>query len=225
MSLGPLPPVPNWLRVVIQGEIDNTDVYPWANVLHFEYAGTAPANSVCATLAGDIAAAWNAQMAPECPSPTHLTKVTVTDLTSDTSGSGEWLGDYPGSRGDDSIPANAAMLVSYPSGLRYKGGHPRTYLYVLGNADLTGAAKWTSAATTEVQDHWQGFLSAVSALSASGTALGSFGSIRYYGKFLPNEGPPRYRLVTPLVNPIDISMAITQEEIASQRRRVGRRKR
>jgi hypothetical protein len=149
----------------------------------------------------------------------------VTDLTSDSAGEGEWLGTMSGSRGDDSIPANAAVLISYPAVTRYKGGHPRQYLYVLGNADLTGAAEWTGAATTEVQTHWQAFLTAVEALSVAGTALTSFNSIRYYGKYLPNSGPPRYRLTTPVVNPITISEAIAQREIASQRGRVGRRKR
>lgn len=225
MSLGPLPPIANMLRVVIQGMVDNADVYPWANVLHFEYAGTAPANSVCATLAGDIAAAWATHMAPECPSPTHLTQVTVTDLTSATAGEGTWLGDNAGSRGDDSIPANAAVLIRYPAPSRYRGGHPRQYLYVLGNADLTGAAEWTSAATAEVQTHWHDFIVAVQALSASGTAMGTFSAVRYYGKFLPNSGPPRYRLDTPIVMPLDIDEAVAAQEIASQRRRVGRRKR
>lgn len=225
MSLGPLPPVPNWLRVVTKGFIDGEDIFVWANVLHFEYAGTAPANSVCATIAGLIKDQWVTHMAPECPSPTALTEVTVTDLTSDSAGAGEWLGSVPGTRGDDSIPANAAMLVSYAAPSRYRGGHPRQYLYVGGNADLEGAAKWSSAFTAEGQTHWRAFLAGVRAISASGTALGSFGTIRYYGKFLPNDGPPRYRLVTPVVMPLDDTAAVTAQEIASQRRRVGRRKR
>lgn len=224
-SLGPLPPVPNWLRVVLQGEIDNKDIYPWANVLHFEYAGTPPSNAVCATLASDVATAWGAHMASTAPSPTHLTQVTVTDLTSDSAGAGEWLGDTPGTRGDDSIPANAAFLVTYPASSRYKGGHPRQYLYVLGNADLDGAAAWSDAGVNEVITKWVAFLGAVSALSASGTALGSFGAIRYYGKFLPNSGPPRYRLTTPIPMVINTAEAGGVKEIASQRRRVGRRKR
>jgi len=225
MSLGPLPPVANWLRIVISGEIDAEDVYPWANVLHFEYAGTPPSDSVCSSIAGDVSTAWTAHMAAECPSPTTLTKVTVTDLTSDTAGAGEDLSVVNGTRGDDSIPANAAMLVSYPISSRYRGGHPRQYLYIGGNADLEGAAKWSTLFTAEGQTHWRAFLAAVSAISDSGTALGSFGAIRYYGKFLPNDGPPRYRLVTPVVIPITSANAVTAQEIASQRRRIGRRKR
>lgn len=225
MTLGPLPPIANMLRVVISGEIDASDIFPWANVLHFGYTGPAPTNAVCAAIAGDVSTKWATHMAPECPSPTTLTKVTVTDLTSATAGEGEDLSVQTGTRGDDSIPANAAALVTYPSALRYRGGHPRTYLYVGGNADLNGAAKWSDLFTAEFVTHWVAFLNDVLTISQSGTAVDSFASIRYYGKFLPNDGPPRYRLVTPLVNPIVPATAVGQFEIASQRRRIGRRKR
>src|SRR5215469_3836619 len=149
MGLGPLPPIANMLKVVIRGVVDEALGYPWANILHFAYSGTAPSNAVCATIAGDVASQWLTHMAPECPSPTELTSVVVTDLTSDSAGEGEWLG----------------------------------------------------------------------------TFLTSFNSVRYYGKFLPNSGPPKYRLTTPVVNPITISEAVAKQEIASQRGRVGRRKR
>ena len=221
----PLNPVPNVLRVVLEGFVDTSSADTlWANVLHFTYSGTAPSNAVCTTIGTSIATAWATNMAPECPSPTTLQVVTVTDLTSPTSGEGEALVLHPGTRGDDSIPANAAVLISYPSALRYKGGHPRTYLYVLGNADLLGATNWSTAATAEVQTHWQAFLSAAAAVSASGTTLNGFCSVRYRGKFLPNGGPPHYYLTTPLVNPIPITSAIARQQMSSQRGRIERRK-
>lgn len=216
----PLNPVPQVLRVFLEGFVDGTDTFKWGNVLHFGYTGTAPSNATCATIAGDIGTAWGTNMASLCPSPTSLQSVAVTDLTSTTSGAGTSLAVHAGTRGDDSIPANAAVLVSYPSALRYKGGHPRTYLYVLGNADLTGAAEWTPIG--EVNTKYQAFLTACTALSVSGCNVNSFCSVRYRGKFLPNSGPPHYYLNTPLVNPITISTATARPEMASQRRRIGR---
>lgn len=225
MGLGPLPPIPGVAKVTIEGEIDNEDVYPWANVLHFEYSGTVPSNATAAAIATEISVLWGAHMAPECPSPTQLTKVTYTDLTSPTSAEGEWLGNIPGTRGDDSIPANAAGLITYAAPSRYRGGHPRSYLYVGGNADLEGAAKWSTLFFAEFLAHWQAFLEAVEAYSTSGTVVGQFGTPRYYGKFLPNSGPPRYRLDTPVWMPLSVPLAVSAQEIASQRRRIGRRKR
>jgi hypothetical protein len=221
----PLNPVPNVLKVVLEGFVDTSAADTlWANVIHFEYSGTAPSNAVCTTIASNIGTAWGTNMAPECPSPTTLQVVTVTDLTSTTSGEGEALLSHAGTRGDDSIPANAAVLISYPSTLRYKGGHPRTYLYVLGNADLSGATNWSTAGTAEVQTHWQAFLTACLGAGSGGTVLSSFCSVRYKGKFLPNGGAPHFYLTTPLVNVIPISSAIARQQMASQRGRIERRK-
>jgi hypothetical protein len=220
----PLNPVPQVLRVFMEGFVDNDNVFKWGNVLHFHYTGTPPSAANCFALANDMRAAWGAHMAAECPSPTHLTSITVTDLTSDAAGSGEWTGDVPGTRGDDSIPANAALLISYPSLTRYKGGHPRTYLYVLGNADLEGAAHWSVAGTNEVQTHWQDFLTTILGFTEGGTSIDTFGFVRYRGMFLPNGGPPHFYLTNPIYTSIAPATATAKSEIASQRRRVGRRK-
>jgi len=220
----PLNPVPEVFRVFIEGFVDTEDVYKWGNVLHFAYTGSTPSDSDCAGFANDTSVLWGTHMAPECPSPTALTKVTYTDLTSDSSGSGEWLGSVSGSRGDDSIPANAAVLISYPSTLRYKGGHPRSYLYVGGNADLEGAAKWSTAFTAEAQTHWRAFLTSLVGHTVGGTTISNVGFVRYRGKYLPNSGPPHYYLDVPLYSPIVISEATAAQEMASQRRRIGRRR-
>lgn len=218
----PLNPVPNVVKVFLEGWIDNDHVYKWGNVIHFDYSGTAPSNATCATIAANIGTAWSGNVASLCPSPTMLSSVTVTDLTSPSAGEGQSTTSHIGTRGDDSIPANAAVLISYPSALRYKGGHPRTYLYCLGNADLEGAGHWSVAGAAEVGTHWQAFLTACLSAGSSGTVLSAFVSIRYRGKFLPNSGSPHFYLNTPLVNTIPIASAVAQGEIASQRRRVGR---
>lgn len=221
----PLAPVPQVLRVGLSGFVDTSAADTlWENVLHFQYGGTAPSNASCATIANNIATAWAANVASLCPSPTTLQVVSVTDLTSTTSGGGEALVVHPGTRGDDSIPANAAFLIRYPSALRYKGGHPRQYLYVLGNADLSGATAWSTAATSEVATHWQAFLQACLAAGTGGTTISSFCSVRYKGKFLPNGGPPHYYLNTPLINPINPGQLLGIQQMASQRGRIKRRK-
>lgn len=221
----PLNPVPNVLRVVLQGFVDTSSADTiWANVLHFQFSGPAPSSATCNSLAGLIGAQWAINVASLCPSPTTLQLVTVTDLSSTSAAEGEALPLDPGTRGDDSIPANAAVLISYPSSLRYKGGHPRTYLYVLGNADLQGATNWSTAATNEVQTKWNAFLNACATFSSGGTTLTGFVTIRYRGKFLPNGGPPHFYLDTPLVNVTGPSPGKARQQIASQRGRIERRK-
>lgn len=221
----PLNPVPGVLRVVLEGFVDTSSADTlWANVLHFGYSGGPPSNSDCTAIGTAMANFWSTNMAPECPSPTTLQSVTVTDLTSPTAAEGEALVLHPGTRGDDSIPANAAVLISYGTGLRYKGGHPRTYLYCLGNADLQGATNWSTAATAEVQSHWQSFLTNCSAINVGTTSVNSFGAVRYRGKFLPNAGPPHFYLTNPIFLHIAPSQAIARQQMASQRGRIERRK-
>jgi hypothetical protein len=221
----PLNPVPNVLQVVLEGLVDSSAANTlWVNKLHFTYGGTPPSNAVCAAIAGNIGTTWAANVASLCPSPTTLQIVTVTDLSSTSAGEGEATVIHPGTRGDDSIPANAAFLISYPSAVRYKGGHPRTYLYVLGNADLQGATNWSGAATSEVGTHWANFLQGCLAQGTAGTTISGFCSVRYRGKFLPNSGPPHFYLDTPIVNPINPFAAIPRQQIASQRGRIERRK-
>lgn len=221
----PLNPVPGVLRVTLEGFVDTSAADTlWVNVLHFTYSGSQPSNGQCVSFGNAIANAWNSNIASLCPSPTTLQAVTVTDLTSTTAGAGEALVVHPGTRGDDSIPANAAVLISYPSSLRYKGGHPRQYLYVLGNADLSGATNWSTAATSEVQTKWNAFLIALQGINFGATTLSQFVTVRYRGKFLPNAGPPHYYLNTPLVNPIPANSAVARQQMASQRGRIRRRK-
>jgi hypothetical protein len=196
----------------------------WENVIHFAWTGSAPSNGTCATFATDTGSAWATNMAPECPSPITLSNVTFTDLTSPSAGEGSDITVHAGSRGDDTVGANSAMLIRYPSATRYKGGHPRTYLAVLGNADDVDAGHWSAAATNEVQTHWQAFLTAVAALSVAGTGITSFGFVRYHGKFLPNSGAPHYYLDTPIYTPIPVGEATAESQMASQRGRIGRRK-
>lgn len=218
-----LPPVPAVLRCALYGFVDNTDTYRWGNVIHFGYTGTAPSNGTCAAIATEFSTMWGTHMSPEQPSPTTLAQVLVTDLTSNTSGEGEWLGTVAGTRGDDSIAANAAMLISYVSPIRYRGGHPRQYLYIGGNADFSGAAEWSTAFTAEGLAHWKAFVEAMLGYTVSGCTLSSFCTISYTSKEV-NPTPP-YRRTTPLVLSLDITSCTSAQEIASQRRRIGRRKR
>jgi hypothetical protein len=218
----PLAPVPNVLRVYLKGYVDTLNTRQWGIVLHFGYTGTAPSNATCAAIASEVNTVWTTNMVPEMPSPGSLNEVQVTDLTSDSAGEGTWTGSTAGSRGDDSIPANAAFLISYAAPSRYKGGHPRTYLMIGGNADLQGAAEWSTAFQAEGLTHWKAFLTALVGFTSGGCDIASFVSIRYRGKFLPNGGPPHYYLTTPIVQTLNISTATAAAEMASQRRRIGR---
>lgn len=218
----PLPPVPNVLKFEIQGLSSATQPFIWANVLHWAWSGTAPTAAGCATLAAQIVTQWTSHMAPECPSTTLLTSATVTDLSSNTAASGEDLVSVAGTRGDDEIPASAAVLIHYPVQVRYRGGHPRSYVMAGGNADFADASHWTTAFANECLSHWQSCWGAFNAGLVGGISLGSQVAVSYYDRQL-NPTPP-YRRTTPLVYAINVFGSTVDTQIASQRRRIGRRR-
>jgi hypothetical protein len=216
----PLPPVPNVIKTILRGLVDGLGIEKWENILHWAYTGQAPSNADLATFATNIATAWSTNMAPEAPSQTTLNMVNNVDLTSASAAGGEWSGSHAGSRGDDSIPANAAVLISYPVQMRYQGGHPRSYLFVGGNADLQGATLWSTAFQAEALNHWKSFLNAIIGSTISGTTISGLVCVSYIDKEA-NPTPP-YRRPTPLVLPLVVNEAVCSPAMASQRRRIGR---
>lgn len=219
----PLPPVPNVLKVQVIGNSGESSPITWANVLHFEYSGTAPSSAVCDTIAAEIGTLWGTHMSPEQVNNCVQNQVVVTDLTSSTSGAGADFTGHTGTRGDDEIPAQVAYLVNYPLARRYRGGRPRSYLIVGGNADFLDAAHWSSAFTTEVITHWVAFLNGIVGYSTSGCTISNLVNVSYVSKEI-NPTPP-YRRTTPVVDTLTVSSAIGEQQMATQRRRIGRHRR
>lgn len=221
MTLGPLPPVASTLRIVIGQQAASRAV---VNILHWQYTGTPPSNATCAAIAASFQAGWQNNISSLQISTTTLNSVIVTDLTSPTAGEGEVVlaTPFPGARGDDPIGNNTSMLISYAVNGRFRGGHPRTYLNAGGHSDIQDPAHWHTAFVTETTTKWSTFLTSMNGISTGGTTFGQFCAVRYHGKFLPNSGPPAFRLLTPVVLPLAIAHAAAQGQMASQRRRIGR---
>jgi len=225
MTLGPLPPVPQHIKVSITGTTDATDAIPWAVVLYFRYTGGPPAPADVAALAADIITAWTAWVPPLQNTSIVMRDVVVTDLSSTSGAEAKVPATVAGTRAGVQQPANVAVLVSYPVVTRYKGGHPRTYLLAGVAGDTLNASQWTAAFVTNVTTDWRSFLTAVIGSTSGTTTIAALSAVRYYGKFLPNSGPPRYRLTTPVASDLVVNQATVDVEMASQRRRIGRRKR
>lgn len=218
-----LPNVPNVIKSVAKGVSGEATPLDWANIIHFAFSGVSPTTAFLTTLAGVISSQWNTHMAPEQVSNVTLENVELTDLTSSTSASVSYPTSVTGTRGDDEIPANVAYLVNYPITRRYRGGHPRNYLIVGGNADFLDAAHWSTAFTAEVINHWDAFLAAIVGYSAGGTTITGLVNVSYYDKAL-NPTPP-YLRTTPIVDTINLATMTGEQQMASQRRRIGRHRR
>lgn len=217
----PLPPVNKVLKVELMGT--DSGGFPWANVIHYQYTGTGESDSDLNNLAAALSEAWNAQMAPVCHTDVTLTDVAVTDLTSPTSAAGGATVAIAGTRTGSIIPGSAAFLISYPgAGPRYRGGHPRQYLLCGVQADLLNESHWTDAFVAEAQSAWQDFCAAEEGSSFGPITISSQCAVSYY---YTDYGPPkvRARKVTP--DQYVISAIVGNAQLASQRRRIGRRRR
>ena len=221
----PLPPVAGVIKVQLKGTSGEATELPWANVLHCQYASAPPSVGDITGLADNISAFWSEYMAPEQVSNVTLTNIVCTDLSSDMAASIDILPNIAGTRGDDEIPAQVAYLISYPIGTpRYRGGHPRSYLIVGGNADFLDAAHWSSAFHTEVITHWTEFLTNWLHTTYGDLVVTGMCAVSYYGG-APTVGGKSVRRTVPLVYPFDFSLLLGSQQMATQRRRIGRHRR
>lgn len=214
MGLGPLPPAANILRTAISGL---KSLEPWANVLHFAWSGATPTVANLHTVAVDIANLWNTYMAPRQTSDTAMTGIKLTDLTTSMGAQTEDPFAVYGTNGEDPIPNQVCVLVDYPVALRYRGGHPRTYVVAGGDGDLTPGSgnwnQWNDSFLAAMGTSWQDFTDGVSAISVGGTNIDLLKGIRYVhaGIYLP----------VPIQ--LDLPSFTIGQVVATQRRRTGRR--
>lgn len=217
---GPLPPIPNVIEFLLRGTLPGE---VWENQLFYQYSGVAPSASNLSTLANSMVNAWQANIQSLVVAPIALNSVVATDMASNTGAQGVFSEIVTGTRGDDTIPANAALLVSYPTPLRYRGGHARSYILCGGFADLQDPMNWKPAFVNLVQTSWNTFLASVVGSTAGSTTLTAHCAVRRHGKYLPNAGPPHYVLNNPIVLTLPGNSAVAHEQIASQKGRIGRR--
>jgi len=213
----PLPFVPGAIKLVTNGT--NTE-NNWANVLHFQYSGPAPTAGFVADTAAEAYNAWEEYLLPLCPPDTTFTGVEVTDLSSDTGAGGEYTAANSGTSTADHLPGGTCVLIDYPSSFRYRGGHPRTYLYIGADENMQDECTWNSAFVTTVTGAWGNFISALSGTTGGGTTIGLQCAISYVSKTSNPVAP--YRRAVPIIMPFPANQFTVQPRMASQRRRVRR---
>lgn len=218
-----LPDVPNVVRVATVGTFGNDiDV---VNRVYFRVntPGATPLslNTFCAS----VASAWNTRLAALFDQLFTLTSTNAEDLTSAVSPVGVASTSHAGTRGGAAISGSACALVQNKIGRRYRGGHPRTYLAALTDADQASLQTWIPASLTSLTTAWSQFMSDIGGAltTAYGAANSDHVNVSYYEGFTNVTYPsgrtyPRPTLrVSPLVDTVIGYSA--NPNIASQRRR------
>jgi hypothetical protein len=204
--------------------IYTTDVETEAGSRFFlSYSGAAPTAGNCITLAGDIAALWNTDLAPIIVSNFSLTEVDVQDIATDSGASGQWTGSHPGSFSGLEIPFSAANNVEYGISRRYRGGKPRMFLPPPSQSAMATGGQWTDTFLTDVTNQVPAFFSGVEALTVGSMGTLDHVNLSYYKGFTNvtnssgrERAVPTYRAAA-LVDTVE--SYIPKREIGSQRRR------
>lgn len=220
----PLPDYPGVLRIETFFQV-GADLNVRSR-MHFMYTGTPPSNAVCTTIAGLINGYGVTDLVPLLANENALAGVAVTDLTTPTSGVGEFLAINAGTRGaGDPLAAEVCALHNLTISRRYRGGKPRIYWPIGIGSDLNSPSAWKGASITAFEVGLNDYIISIIGTSSSGTVFGPFVSISYYDGFTSVLNPitgrtrdvPKVRSVAIAPDPIT-TLAINPKP-GSQRRR------
>jgi hypothetical protein len=218
-----VPPLPAQAALRIRLDYAQVDSYTGGNRLFFTYSGSAPTAANCATLATDVATAWNTNMAPVTPAAWSLNEVDVLDIASHSGASGVWTGAHPGTRSGNALTANCAFNIEFGILRRYRGGKPRVFLPPGTITDLADQTHWSASYVTAVNTGWAAFIAAIEALSIGAIGTLSHVNLSYYSGFTNiinssgrERAVPKYR-DTALVD--TITGYNPHNVVASQRKR------
>lgn len=220
--MAPLPAVPGVLRVKKFWQI-GTDVNA-LNRFYVAYTGTAPSPTTCATIAQDIEGFFTSSWLSLVATQSASLGVSIEDLTSPTSGAGEYLHTTAGTRSGGALGAGMCVLVNGHILRRYRGGKPRLYLPLGAGGDMTDQNDWDATVTNSANTLMSGLQTDLAGVLVSGTQLTNMVNVSYYEPPLRVITYPSGRTrnastlrTTPVVDVINTWTSKTH--VASQRRR------
>lgn len=193
--------------------------------LHYTYSGTAPADAACVTIATDVLTSMHTNLLPVMNQDNSIASVSVTDLTSPSSGFGQHFAAANGAVTSQPLPPAACVLLNVRIGRRYRGGKCRTYWPLGSAADLATTLEWAGASVTAFEAAIAQVIDDTIAISTAGTTIGTLVNISNYSGFStvgPDlEGrfryPPKVRAVA--IAPDPFTGIAVNPKVASQRRR------
>lgn len=213
----PLPAVANVVKTVINGV---NSINNWANVLHWIYTGGPLSAAAVVNIATSLGESFISEIIPNCPTETSFVDVTATDLSSDTGEGYEYLSITPGSSTADKLPGGTCVLIDYPSSFRYRGGHPRTYLYTGADENMLNECTWNDAFVATIADAWGALQTNMVGAGGDGSAITGPCAVSYVSSIANPVAP--HRRTVPVVMPFGVGDFNVQPVMATQRRRVRR---
>lgn len=217
------PPLPASPCVRVRLNYNDTPGNLLGSRFYLSYSGSAPTSGNCATLATDIANAWDANLSSLVSSQFSLAEVDVLDIATDSGSSGQWTGSNEGTDSSQYIPSNAATNIEFGIARRYRGGKPRMFLPPPGSDKLNTVNDWTAAFLTASNAGIEAFFSDIGDLDIGSMGTLAHVNLSYYKGFTNitnssgrERAVPTYRDSALLDT---INGYFTKATVGSQRRR------
>jgi hypothetical protein len=204
----PLPDAAGIVRVRVAGSVDTQT---FNNLFHLQYSGSAPSVSNLNAVCTAVLTAWQTNFKSLCPSSVVLAGADAQDLTNALAASGAATDTTAGTRSGTAMPNSVATCITWKINVRYRGGHPRTYLPAGVVGDLNGGNRWSDAFVTAADSAAAAFLTAMNAISVGGST---------YKMVCLSYTRNKVALIPPV--PYTIQSSLVDHRPDSQRRRLGR---
>lgn len=193
ITVPPLPDAPGVALVKMFGQIGD---HTCEQVVHWKFSGTATDADMV-----EIATQWQTAWENEwmnfgteyVSTDVSLLYTTATDLTTPTSAFGQYTHSQAGNS-DERCSANDAILLSHNVGMRYRGGHPRTYVFGATNDNVAdGSQTWIDGAVAQALAAWEyavtgvldGTYPVITDLAVGALSYFTGGALRVSPVFLP----------------------------------------
>lgn len=185
----------------------------WVNSFAAQYAGTVPDSTALNTLATTLRGLWVTHLATLFNTNVSVLSTQVWDISSETGASGINNTVANGTTTITSpLPCNCAVAVSWPIQIRYRGGHPRTYIVARNVADISTGRALTTAYHDSIVGAYTNWRNAVNSTALGGANL-TLAAVHY--------NPPR---VVPKTSgqPYPVNIPVVHGRLDTQRRRLGK---
>lgn len=205
------------MRVAVQGSFSDTT---WVNVFWLKVitSGT-PTGTQVAGLAHSFLADYNTSLMPG-RSTACQTAQCICQWNDGSGGmvEGADATPAPGDQAGSFLSAQVALIISWRLAVRYRGGHPRSYLAGWPTTALLAANNWQSGVVTATQTRVSTFLTNINGLTPTGFSSVTLGVLRQFANKGSEAKPPNF-LDPPQFRPF--TSAVVKPGLATQRRRLG----
>lgn len=218
-----MPPLPNAPLVIkfqfLSQQGSNARIF---NHLFFRYTGAVSTTDM-ATLVTTARTAWQTNVTNIQTTSVALLQVTGIDLNSPTGAVVTQTSTTVGTNAGAHLPDGTAMVIQLKIGRRYRGGHPRLYLFGLSQAGLSTDNTWTSTYLNSFVTAIQAVQTAIQTGPPAAVGTLVMCNVSYFSGFTVSAPPGRRAKNIPTLRAtpqIDNVVGVAgNAKVASQRRR------